>query len=361
MNNAHEFGRLYDSVCALERSGFAPPAALATIVRTSGSTFRHAGSSMLVRADGDVVCALSGGCPQHDIVQRARRVIADDVPQLAGYNRESGLDVLLEMGCGGELDVLIEPLGATRDVAFLHVLAQLHARRRTGFMATAFARDGAALAPRPRRLMHCDGVVWNDFNDDALVAQAIALAQASGAPAVAMHRCGTTEVLLEALRPQQLLVLVGVNAVSHALAATAASLGWKSLLVDDGAAADVARSSLPSGATVLRAGPRELREHVAGDPCCAAVVTTFKLEKDLAYLAELAQITLGYLGAIGSRERSERMRAATGAAMLHAPAGLDIGAATPQEIALAIVAEIMALHNVRSAAPLSSRTADSGR
>ena len=65
---------------------------------------------MLVHADGSVVCELCGGCPQRDIVMRAREVAANGVPRLVNYNPDSGLDVLIEMGCGGELEVLLEVL-----------------------------------------------------------------------------------------------------------------------------------------------------------------------------------------------------------------------------------------------------------
>jgi xanthine dehydrogenase accessory factor len=78
-------------------------AALATIVRTRGSTFRRTGARMLVRADGTVVRGLSGGCPEQDIIGHARRVIASGQSRIVRYHRDSGFDVMMEMGCGGEL------------------------------------------------------------------------------------------------------------------------------------------------------------------------------------------------------------------------------------------------------------------
>ncbi len=353
MNSANEFGRLYARVCALEGAGFAQPAALATITRTTGSTFRHAGASMLVLGDGEVVCELSGGCPQRDIVERTRRVLASNEPELASYNRNSGLDVLIEMGCGGELEVLIEPLATPRDVRFLHALAQLQASREEAVMATAFARAGSVLAPRPQRLVRSERTVWNDFAGAQPSEAAIeaALARAS-APASVCRIDGEVELLVERLQPAQMLILIGVNAVSHALAALAASLGWKSIVVDN--APSAATSALLR--TVL-AAPHELRDRVPSDARCAAVVLTFNIEQDLAYLAALAQLPLAYLGAIGSRERSARMCAAADAlgAKLWAPAGLDIGAENPQEIAVAIVAEILAQRNRRAGASLSAQ------
>src|ERR1700743_3527909 len=99
MNSAHELSTLVAALRDLHRAG-APKAALATLTRTRGSTFRRPGTRMLVHGDGRVVCELSGGCPQRDIVARAQEVMADRQPRLLRYNAESGLDLLIEMGCG---------------------------------------------------------------------------------------------------------------------------------------------------------------------------------------------------------------------------------------------------------------------
>ena len=351
MNSANEFERLYRAVCALEAAAFSAPAALATITRTTGSTFRHAGASMLVAADGTVVCALSGGCPQRDIVQRALRVIASGAPELAAYNRDSSLDVLIEMGCGGEIEVLIEPLRGRADTAFLHALATLHARREAGGMATAFARDGAAVLPRPRRLVRGNEVLWNDLDDAALSERALALLrQMPPAAACVQSGADAADLLLESLLPQQQLLLVGANDISLALCALAATLGWKCMVVDNAPAPAGA-----DGVPVLALAPQQIAGSIACDAASAAVVMTFNIERDLAWLAELARLPLGYLGAVGSRARSARMRdaAARAGARLHAPAGLDVGAQTPGEIAVAIAAEIMARRGARAGTSLS--------
>jgi xanthine dehydrogenase accessory factor len=356
MNSAHEFPRLYAAVRALEQACFAQPAALATITHTAGSTFRHAGSSMLIHADGSVVCALSGGCPQHDIVQRAQRVIASGQAELARYNRDSGLDVLIEMGCGGELDVLIEPLTGEADTRFMHSIAQLHEGREPGFMATALV--AANTMARPRRLVQGRAVLWNDLDDAALVQLAQQHAQ-SGDDLARLHRSGDatgTQILVEPLRPPQALILVGINAVALALAQLAGALGWRCILVEHRANVPLPEQ-LPEGASAIEVSAAQLLGQIPCDAGCAAVVMTFNLEHDLRYLGALASARLGYLGAIGSRERSARMHDALreSGARLFAPAGLDLGAENPHEIALAIAAEVLAQRHLRSARSLSKR------
>ncbi|MBV8157925.1 MAG: XdhC family protein, partial [Dyella sp.] len=168
MNVAQEFDPLYRATRALPLASGAVVAALATITQTHGSTFRRAGASMLVLRDGRLVCELSGGCPQRDIVWRAQQVMESGRPQLVSYGRDANYDVMLETGCGGELEVLIEPLRDVADLQFLDAIAQLRALRRPGSLATVYAASGDPLLPRPLRLVQGDGLSWNDMKDDAL-------------------------------------------------------------------------------------------------------------------------------------------------------------------------------------------------
>jgi xanthine dehydrogenase accessory factor len=344
--DASEFGRLYASVLALEADKFQRPAALATIVRTFGSSFRQAGARMLVHDDGNVVCALSGGCPQHDIVERAKRVIARGRAEIARYNRDEGFDVLVEMGCGGELDVVIEPLRNADDTAYLHAIARVHESRRKGVLVTAFANEQERI--RQRRFVRAADIHWHDFDDAPSLAQATSYADAA-------QSNGSMDVdtgwLIEPIMPPQLLVLIGVNATSIALADIAAALGWACRLVQHTSLAD----SQSTDARIETIPPETLREKIPNDAACAVVVMTFNVERDVTYLKALARSRFAYIGAIGSRERSARMRDACAGVHLHAPAGLDLGAGNPQEIALAIAAEIVAERNARAGGSLSVR------
>ncbi len=343
--DASEFGRLYESVRALEAEKFRRPAALATIVRTFGSSFRRAGARMLVHDDGDVVCALSGGCPQHDIVERARRVIAGGQAEIARYNRDEGLDVLMEMGCGGELEVVIEPLRSADDTRYLHAIAHVHKIRRDGVLVTSIAHDADKIVQR--RFLRAGDFDWHDFEAPSL-AQATAHANSYESDSSFDAGAGW---LIESVPPPQLLVLIGVNATSIALADIAAALGWTCVMVKHTTQPD----ARPVDARIEIIQPEAIREEITCDAACAVVVMTFNVERDIAYLKALASAPFGYIGAIGSRERSVRMRDACADVHLHAPAGLDLGAGNPQEIALAIAAEIVAARNARTGVSLSIR------
>jgi len=350
MYSATEFERLLAGVRGMQAAEFRQRGALATIVRTHGSTFRRAGSSLLVHDNGGVVCALSGGCPENDIVERAKKVIEGDIPQIARYNDESAGDVLFEAGCGGELDVLIEPLSNPSDVRFFDSLAQMHAQRCAGFMATAYALQDAPLLPRPRRLIWNGNVAWSDIEDaelsDAVTAVGVGLPQAARGVAHCIQSArGRYDVLFETVQPAHALVVIGANPVALALVRCATALGWKTILVDQ---RDLA-FTLPAGAHFVKATPATVLQNIPFDAYSSALAMTFNVERDIEWLDVLADAPLAYLGAIGSRERATRMRAALAGkgTHLYAPAGLDIGSETPEEIALAVSAEILAVLNAR--------------
>ncbi|HSW11883.1 MAG TPA: XdhC family protein [Solimonas sp.] len=355
---SQEFSDLLSALRGLSARGFAGGAALATLLRTRGPVFRRAGARMLVLGDGSVVRGLSAGCPEADIIERSRDVIASGQSRLLRYDREHGYDALLELGCGGEMEILLEALRDAPETNFAEVVAQALLERREGLLMTVFALDGNCL-PRPHRMVWSDHVLLDELQD-ATLAEALPTFAASGQalPATRVEAVATPqgryEVLVERLTPALRLVLVGVNTTALALARLAGGLGWQASLVDH--RQDTAIDELPAGVALLRSGPQELTQRIAFDAHTAVVVMTHNLERDLDCLRALREQPLAYLGALGSRSRAARMREALGTAAvpLHAPAGLDIGSETPEEIALAIAAEIQAVVNGHGGGQLSA-------
>lgn len=355
MNSAHELSILIAALRGLHHKA-SPKAALATLTRTRGSTFRRPGTRMLVLASGQVVCELSGGCPQRDIVTRALEIIATGEPRLVRYNAESGLDVLMEMGCGGELEVLIEPLLAVRDTDFIDALSHCLDARRTLHMATQFALDDQAILPR-RLVWSGTEVLYDGIGVAALVRNLVSDAALTSARRAHTLRLPTTDgmadVLVETVAPPHALTVIGSSAAARALLPLASALGWRTTLVDH----DPTRlraADLPRGLQTVCADPPRLLQALSLDAHSSVVVMTHNLEQDIAYLAALKDAPVAYVGALGSRERVARMRHAPSllGVHLHAPAGLDIGSETPEEIALAIASEIMAVVNRRNGGSL---------
>lgn len=296
-------------------------AALATVLTTAGSTPRHAGARMLITADG-IVGTIGGGRVEHEVIARARQVAAGAAP---AQRFERHLVHDLAMCCGGKMEVWIEPLDAGRAIA-MGEAARRRARRRPCALVTVLDERGA-----------------KDVRADDPVL-------ASRRPRVEGW-AGTTR-LVEPILPAERLVLFGAGHVARALAPLAAGVGFELVVCDDDDG--YASEARFPGARLIptfdaREAARELAPFGAGD---YAIILTRDHAVDQAILEELLpRAELTYLGLIGSRGKLGRFRRRLDAKgigdeaawkRLHCPVGLDLGAETPAEIAVAIVAELIA-------------------
>jgi xanthine/CO dehydrogenase XdhC/CoxF family maturation factor len=277
------------------------------------------------------------------------------VAQLVHYNRDTNYDVLIEMGCGGELDVLIEPVLGDADIAYLDALEHCLDTRRIGSMATVFAYGDGTIYPRPqRRIVNGHGTLFDNTNDAAIAAMLDERMATLSARVQLAELSGAASALLERLRPKPALVLIGANVGVRAMADLALTLNWQVTVVDTDAGR-LAAMALPEQVMTQVAGPTGARERLKLDAFTAVVVMTHRYELDVEYLNALGDASLAYAGAIGSRDRARRMNDALDGQFdqLHVPAGLDIGSDTPEEIALAVIAEIVATFNAREGRRLS--------
>lgn len=354
MNTPQEFAPL---IAALRALPGVTGAALATLTRTRGSTFRRAGARMLVHADGRIVRGLSAGCPEQDIVARAQDAIRVGQARLLRYDSEHGLDTLLEMGCGGELDVLIEPLREAADWRYAEVVDEIVQARRGGVLATLFSRDGICL-PRPQRWLWSGASLLDELDEPHIrdrLAQLAPTLPDRHKPTVRAYTTdrGIAEVLVERLLPPCAALLFGVNASALALARVLTQLGWSVSLIDHRD-----HRAEPLGADVKwhHCTPDQVAHRLHFDTRSFAVVMTHNLQRDIDYLRALRDAPLAYLGAVGARRRAAQLFEATGLtpAQLRTPAGLDIGSETPEEIAIAIAAEMLAQANGTSGGALSA-------
>ena len=330
-------------------------AALITLTRTRGATFRDVGTRMLVHQDGTSVCELSGGCPQHDIMAHAREVLASGEVRRVRYDEESGLDVLMEMGCGGELDVLVEPLDGSSDLAWVEALTTCLEQRREGRLATVFARNGETLPTR--HAVWCgDELLYDGIADESLRETIEGLAHGfpeRPASTVVETARGRFEVLIERIPPPHALVVVGSSTAARALLPLAVSLGWPTTLVDFDAER-LRDAAVPQGVRTLHAAPSGLTDALRLDAATSLVVMTHNLHKDADYLAAVSGMPLAYVGLLGARGRVKRVLELADLTDrdVHGPVGLDIGSRSPAEIALSIVAEILAVIRGRPGSPL---------
>ncbi len=308
------------------------PAVLATLVSVEGSSYRRPGARLLLLGDGRRIGSISGGCLEEDVIARARHVGITRKSETAIYDTTTENDLVwgVGLGCHGVVKVLIEPVPA---------------RPR---WADALARNFAARRPTHVVVAHDCGV------------------EGEAGTRVEAEAAATTSVLFAQTVPPPLrLCVFGAGEDARPVARLGASLGW-SVTVADPRAAFATAERFPSAEHVI-VGPAEtLATKAAPDDRSVAVVMTHHYIHDVPLLRALLPKELPYLGLLGPRKRAERILAdlrasgfeptASQLARFHAPVGLDLGADGPEQVALAIVAEIQAVLGGRSAQPLKERS-----
>ncbi len=256
------------------------PFALATLVRARGSSYRRPGARMLIAAGGSTVGTLSGGCLEEEVAARAREVIRTSMPALMSF------DTRLRYGCHGSIEIFIEKVREQ----FLDQLAAALRARRGCIIATVFENSGSL-----------------------------------GSSILASADLAAAGSFVQSIPPPLQLMIIGEGPESAPLRAFAAILGWSVLECETA-------SGLPDDL----------------DQRTAVVVKTHNYGRDYAALERLLPLGLPYVALIGPRRRRDQLLHTlldSGVALhseLFAPAGLEIGAESPEEIALAIVAEIQA-------------------
>ena len=347
-------------------------AALATIVKVTGSAYRGPGARLLILPDGRTVGAVSAGCLERDLVERARRVLASGTPDLAIYDTSDLGDNVwgLGIGCGGTIEVLIESLKAGTPAArMLPFLRERLGRRDIGAAALIFRVAGIDAAVGSRVLATDTETENAGVSDTAFASwlrQEISAARLAGRSMVSRYTstAGLADVLVEVITPTLPLVIFGAGDDAIPLAQVADVLGWNVTVVDSRPGlAQAAR--FPTADCIVVGQPEQVWDRVPLGAGSVAVVMTHNYSHDLSILSHLLASPVRYLGILGTRKRTAamlRVLAAQGsgsedgiAARVHGPVGMDIGAETPAEIALAIAAEIQTVCAGRSGGFLNTR------
>jgi xanthine/CO dehydrogenase XdhC/CoxF family maturation factor len=325
---------------------------LATLVATAGSTYRKAGARMLILPDGTCHGLLSGGCLEADLGQHANEVLRSRRPRAVEYDMRGPDDTLFGIGagCEGALRILLEPAGPGTLAAA--ALAGAGAASRAGSATTLVAvhrADGLELGTYDAvTLAHCAAPSAPQLLAAARDAMANGVSgQFDFDAAMAPDGVPGGRAFVQFLPPSPNLLICGAGPDTQPLANTVQSLGWRVTVVDHRPAYAVA-ARFP-GALVLHSDPHKLAATVPLPAFHAAVVMSHHLNSDVAYLRELAGAGVpDYVGLLGPAARRRRIALELGpaadalSARLRGPVGIDIGAVTPEGIALAIVTEIHA-------------------
>ncbi len=318
---AHD--RIPETVLGWVRAG--KGAALATVVDTWGSAPRQAGSQLAISAEGEIMGSVSGGCVEGAVVAEALDAIADDTPRLLTFGVSDDDAFAVGLACGGTIRVLVEPVGPHLPPERLEALAAARAERRavaylvnlSNWESRLSDGDGDPLGPLIRARLRTDR---SGLEEDGWF--------------IAVHN------------PPLRLVVVGAVHIAQPLVQMARLAGYDPFVIDPREAFGSA-ARFP-GERISNDWPDEAMAAHGLDARTAVVTLTHDPKIDDPAIRAALESEAFYLGCLGSTRtharRLERLRAAgvdeEAIARIHAPVGLPIGARSPAEIAVAILAEI---------------------
>jgi len=354
---------------AWSQLGHGGHAVLATVVRVNGSAYRRPGARMLLLPDGRTIGTVSGGCLEDDVKLRAWQLTARGDPAVLRYDSTSDGDIVwgLGLGCKSIIDLLIERLNPDRGAQSLDFLRRCLDTRQPGVLARVVAVEGRTGAAVGAFLtLDETGTSAHDFAGPELAglvrqAAATALGERRSLHAACQLAAGRAEVFLEVVQPPLALLVCGAGHDAIPLVRLAKELGWH-VTVADPRAAYATRDRFPLADDIIVAAPEDLSGRPVPPAWEAAVVMSHNFHNDLRFLRTLLPAPLRYLGVLGPKSRTESLLCDLAAGgftptarqteRLYGPVGLDIGADTPEEIALAMAAEIRAVLAGRSGLPL---------
>ena len=346
------------------------PAALATVVAVEGSSYRRPGARMLILGDSSTKGSISGGCIERDAIYRAGAFVAGSndgtiaeaivVRYDSVSEEEAGPGASL--GCGGTIDVLMErvalPAGALRQDV-LALLDPFFIRRQSGIIATVIAQRNSEFRIGSHFVFGEDGSPASEDCPDYLSSEARAALESDQSRQFRQEfPGGWIDFFLEIIHPPPQLFIFGAGNDAMPLATFAKSIGWRVVVVDLRSSTAAAGRVFDADAVVRQpAGELSKLEIPANS---AAIVMNHNWNHDLASLRHLTNLPLSYLGVLGPRRRTERLLShllerTAAARHFSYPIGLDIGAESPQEVALSIIAEIIAVSRNSSGGRLSDK------
>jgi xanthine dehydrogenase accessory factor len=324
--------------------------AVATVIETWGSAPRGVGAKMAMTADGRISGSVSGGCVEGAVYDSGSQVLEDGRPQLLhfGVADETAWDVGL--ACGGTIEVFVEPLDPVL-YRFVHDLLD-----EDEAFATATVIDGPAPLLGSKLVVQRGGRLFGQIDPD-LDGPVAAVTRTTLAGGRSARRkldlpdtdAGPFELFIEVHQPAPSLIMVGGVHIAIALTSMAKALGYQTIVVDPRRAFG-SQARFPHVDRLIQAWPEEAFGSLSLNPATAVVLLTHDPKIDDPALHIVLASPAFYVGALGStKTHARRVKRLTNDGIpeewiqrIHAPIGLDIGAQSPEEIAVAIMAEIVA-------------------
>jgi xanthine dehydrogenase accessory factor len=333
---------------------------MATLVATEGSSPRATGSRMWVDEEGNIVGSVTiGGCVDARVIEASAKALEDDAPALLTMALGDEDAWAIGMTCAGTIEVLVEPVDPAGDVASALGLARREVE--AGRPAVVVA----SLSGDPRRLVVTSRGVTGSLGDaviDAAAAKEATSLLSSGSSGV--REAGGVRLYFERHAPPLTLIVFGATHVAMPLVSMGRVMGLRTVVVD-GRDRFATRERFPDADELVVGMPSELAERMPLGRESLVVLLSHDYKYDLPVLRAVLESEAAYVGVLGSRRRGRALLdflagegvSADALARVRIPVGLDIGGNTPEEIALSVLAEAVAVHHGRSGGPMRERSA----
>jgi len=329
--------------------------AVATVVHIEGSAYRRPGAKLLIEGEGTMRGGVSGGCLEADVQAIALDAMQQGQACSRRYQTGADEDTVwgLGLGCEGTVEVFVQPV-APGMVDTWRAIARLLDGDEPFAVVTVL--DGPAVGRLAvvagGRL--AAGGVGNEALDGILVRRASSLVSTQSS---ALEPLESTRVFIEVLVPPPWLTVFGAGDDAMPLVRLAAAIGFRVAVVDHRAAFVTPERFPDAHRRVIRRAAEAL-EGIPVDSTTAAVVMTHALEHDRSWVRALLATPVAYIGVLGPRSRVARILESAGEAgetRIFGPVGLDIGAEGPEQIAVSVLAEILAVRGHRAPRHLRER------
>lgn len=368
-----ELLEILDRIVRLSEEG--KSAALATVVATSGSTYRRPGARLLV-TESKIVGAVSAGCLEDEVIAIARKVWKTKRPQLLRFDTTEEMDAIAGtgLGCRGTIEVFVEPLTPENfGIYYYQLLLAALMQDSPCILAVVVESNipeiplGGYFAVAEETVHQQEGMEdWLSKELREKMGQVLGKLSPRVPTALKTYALqnGSARIYLERVAPPAKLVIFGAGYDALPLAHFANELGFRVTVVDH-RRAYLTKERFPMADQLVLAHPRELNEKIHLDDQTFIVIMTHNYLHDFEIMKLALKSEAPYIGQMGPRDRTQELLAKIAKdlgplpteklARLHAPIGLDLGAETPEEIALSILSEILAVKNARGAGFLKER------
>ncbi len=324
--------------------------ALATVIQTWGSSLRGVGASMAVTAGGEIAGSVSGGCVEGAVAEAGLEVLETGLPQLLAFGVADETAWEVGLSCGGSIEVFVRPLNPE-----LIPFWQMAEKGGKSIAFVTVTHGPKHLLGKELALLE-DGSVYGSISSE-LDQRVIDLAQstlASESSKRVQVEPDAVEIFISVEFPAPTLVIVGGGHIAIPLVAFAKTLGYRSIVIDPRRMFG-SQARFPHADQLIQAWPDKalVETGITSHTAVATLTHDPKIDDPALKIALKSQAF--YIGVLGSKKTHQARRqrlldagmSATQIDRLHAPIGLDLGGRSPQEIALAIMAEIIKVRNKR--------------